>query len=87
MTGGPGRTVPGGVVQTGIEIEIQIQTLQINFQTVSNFDQIEKYFPRLRKIEINFGFEDLREVNNFLHRNISRLGMVCELEFRESSVS
>jgi hypothetical protein len=37
-----------------------------HFQTVSNFDQLEKYFLGLEKIEIKYGFEDLREMNNFL---------------------
>jgi hypothetical protein len=32
LIGRPGCTVPGGAVQTGIEIEIRIQTLQTNFK-------------------------------------------------------
>jgi hypothetical protein len=87
LTGGPERIVLGGAVQTGIEIEIRIQTLQTNFQTISNFDRLEEYFSRLRKIEIKYIFEDLREVNNFLDSNFSRFGMICELKFREASVS
>jgi hypothetical protein len=38
LTGGTRRTGPGGAFQTRIEIKIRIQTLQTNFQTVSNFD-------------------------------------------------
>jgi hypothetical protein len=77
--------VPGGAVQTGIEIKIQIQTLQRNFQTFSNFSRLEKYFTGLRKIDVKYGFVDLGEMNNFLHSNFS--GMVCELKFREASMS
>jgi hypothetical protein len=40
-----------------------------HFQIVSNFDRLEKYFPRLRKIETKYGFEDFGEMNNFLYRN------------------
>jgi hypothetical protein len=41
----------------------------------------------LEKIEIKYGVEDIGEVNNFIHRNFSRFGMVWELKFRESSMS
>jgi hypothetical protein len=36
----------------------------------------------LRKIE-KYGFEDLEEMNNFLHRNFLRFRMDLELKFRE----
>jgi hypothetical protein len=35
----------------------------------------------LRKIKIKYGFKDLEEMNNFLHRNFSRFGMDLELKF------
>jgi hypothetical protein len=40
----------------------------------------------LGKIEIKYGFEDIEEINNFLHRNFLRFGMDLELKFREFSL-
>jgi hypothetical protein len=37
------------------------------------------------KIEIKFGFEDLEEMNNFLHRNFPRFEIDFALKFREVS--
>jgi hypothetical protein len=56
-----------------------------NNQIFPNFDRSEKCLPILRKIGIKYGFEDLEEMNNFLHRNFHRCGMDLELKFREIS--
>jgi hypothetical protein len=37
------------------------------------------------KNEIKYGFENLKEMNNFLHRNFSRFVMDLELKFKEFS--
>jgi hypothetical protein len=39
----------------------------------------------LGKIEIKYSFEDLIEMNKFLHRNFFRFRMDLELKFREFS--
>jgi hypothetical protein len=48
-----------------------------------NFDRSEKYFS---KIQIKYSFEDLKEINNFLHRNFLRFRMDLELKFRKVSI-
>jgi hypothetical protein len=48
------------------------------FPCVSNFGQLEKYFPQLGKIEIKYGFEHLGGMNNFLYRNF--LIFIMDLE-------
>jgi hypothetical protein len=58
-----------------------------HFQTISKFDRLEKYFHLLRKIEIKYGFEDLKEGNNFLYRIFLRFGMYLELKFKEFCMS
>jgi hypothetical protein len=52
-------------------------------QTASNFGRLEKYF--LEKLK-KYGFEDLGEMNNFLHSNFPIFLMVCEEKFREASM-
>jgi hypothetical protein len=47
-------------------------------QIFPNFGRSEKCLPLLGKIKIKYGFEDLGEMNNFLHRNFSRCGMDLE---------
>jgi hypothetical protein len=42
---------------------------------------ISNYF----KFEVKYGFEDLGEINNFLHRIFFRFRMDLELKFREFS--
>jgi hypothetical protein len=54
-------------------------------QTIPIFGRSEKYVPLLGKIEMKYDFEDLEEINNFLHRNFSRLGMNLKLKLREFS--
>jgi hypothetical protein len=39
----------------------------------------------IKKIEIKYGFEDLKEMNNILHRYFLRFGMDLELKLRELS--
>jgi hypothetical protein len=58
-----------------------------HFQTVSNFDQLEKYFPLLRKIELKYGLQAPEEGNNFIYRNFLIFGMYLEVKFREVCMS
>jgi hypothetical protein len=77
LTGRPGHTVPGVVVQTRFEIKSKFKW----FKTFSNcfkFGSIRKYFPVIRKIELKYGFEALEEENNFLYRNFLRFRMDLE---------
>jgi hypothetical protein len=39
----------------------------------------------LKKFEIKYSFEVLKEMNNFLHINFFRFKMYLELKFREIS--
>jgi hypothetical protein len=75
--GGPGQHCVGPAVQTVFQ-QIQNSKVSNKFQTISNFGRLENYFPRLRKIEIKYGFEDLGEMNNFLYRNFLKFGMDLE---------
>jgi hypothetical protein len=45
----------------------------------------KKDLPELENFEIKYGFEDLEEMNNVLHRNFLRIVMDLELKFREVS--
>jgi hypothetical protein len=54
-------------------------------QTIPNFGRSEKYLPLLGKNKIKYDFEDLKDVNNFLHRNFFIFGMDLELKFRKLS--
>jgi hypothetical protein len=45
------------------------------FQKNSNFDQSKFDLPALQKFGIKYGFEELEEMNNFLHTIFSRFGM------------
>jgi hypothetical protein len=47
---GSGGTVPGGAVQAGFEKKSNSNGSK-HFQTVSNFGQLEKYFPLLKKLK------------------------------------
>jgi hypothetical protein len=51
----------------------------------SNFNWSKKDIPKLRKIEIKYSFENLEEMNNFLHRNFLKIRMDLELKFRKIS--
>jgi hypothetical protein len=62
---------------------IQIVQKQSN---ISKFGPIRKVLFVLGKIEIKYGFEDIEEINNFLHRNFLRFGTDLELKFREFSL-
>jgi hypothetical protein len=76
-TGGPSNIVPGQRFKWYFKQILNSNVLN-KFQIVSNFGRIEKYFPGLWKIEIKYGFEDLREVNSFLYRRFLRFGMDLE---------
>jgi hypothetical protein len=67
--------------------ETKIQTRPNWFQNPSNFDYFKQALPGLQKFEAKYGFEDLREMNNFLYSNFSRFGMEMELKFRQSCMS
>jgi hypothetical protein len=47
-------------------------------QIFPNFGPIRKVPSFAQKMEIKYGFEDISEMNNFIHRNISRFGMDLE---------
>jgi hypothetical protein len=51
----------------------------------SKFDRSKFDLPELQKFEVKYGFEDLKKVNNFLHRNFFRFGMEFKLRIREIS--
>jgi hypothetical protein len=53
--------------------------------SIFKFWPIRKVLSVFGKIEIKFGFEDLEEMNNFLHRNFPRFEMDFALKFREVS--
>jgi hypothetical protein len=78
--------VPGGAVQTRFETKSECKWFK-QFQTVSIFSRLGKYSPLLRKIQIKYGFEALKEGNNFLYRNFLRFGMDWEYKFREICMS
>jgi hypothetical protein len=48
-----------------------------------NFISFEEDLPEFEKFEVKYGFEDLEEMNNFLHRNFHSFGMDLELKVRE----
>jgi hypothetical protein len=83
---GPGNTVSGRQFKWYFE-QIPTSNVSNEFQTVSDFGRLEKYFLRLKNIEIKYGFEDLVEMNKFLARNFLRFGMNLEFKFREVSMS
>jgi hypothetical protein len=74
--------VTGGRVKRFKPFPVQNGSKQI--QIFSNFDQLEKCLSLLEKIEIKYGFEELGEMNNFLHINFSRFRIDLELKFKES---
>jgi hypothetical protein len=82
---GSGSTVPVGAGQTVFE-PFQNSLNQFK-QTLnrSNFNQSKKELPKLKKFERKYGFEDLKEVKNFLYRICLRFRMDLELKFREIS--
>jgi hypothetical protein len=44
-------------------------------QNHSNFDHLKNDLLELKKFELKYGFEDLKKVNNFLHRIFFIFGM------------
>jgi hypothetical protein len=46
-----------------------------NVQTFPNFDRSKFNLPMLQKIGIKYSFEDLEEMDNFLHRNFFKFEM------------
>jgi hypothetical protein len=74
---GPVGIVPGGAVQIGFETNSEFKCFK---QILNCFKlwSIRKVLSRSQKIEVKYGFEDLREVNNFLYRNFLRFRMDLE---------
>jgi hypothetical protein len=69
-------------VRAGVELDLKKQIsnpVKIKrfkwFQIPLNFDCFNRTFLGSKNLK-KYGFEDLGEMNNFLHRNISRFGMV-----------
>jgi hypothetical protein len=56
--------VPGSVVQTGLKSNPNPNCSK-HFQTISNFDLLEKYFRLLGKIEINMVSKLLKRGTTF----------------------
>jgi hypothetical protein len=52
----------------------------------SNFDQSKKDIPKLKKLEIKYGCDGLKERNNFLYRNFFKFEMGFALKFGEVKV-
>jgi hypothetical protein len=61
-------TVPGGTVKYGLN-------RFKNIQFFPNFDGSKFELSIFQKIIIKYGFEDVEEMNNFLHRSFFRFGM------------
>jgi hypothetical protein len=70
LTCGPHATVPSGAVQTSLN-PIQISNEFKLFQNPPKFGRSKNDLPEIKKFEIKYGFEDLKKVNNFLHRTSS----------------
>jgi hypothetical protein len=62
----------------------QIQ-LNLNFKLVQTLTDQKLDLLELLKFEINYGFEDIKMMNIFLHRNFSRFRMDFKQKFREVS--
>jgi hypothetical protein len=72
LMSGPG-TVTGGGFESKEKKSNSIQFKR--FQIASNFNHPKNALPELQKIKINYGFEALEKMNNFLHRNLFRFAM------------
>jgi hypothetical protein len=68
---GPHGTVPGGAGQTHLNPIWNLNGFKF-FQIPSKFDWSKNDLPRLKKFEIKYSFEDLKKMNNFIHRNFFR---------------
>jgi hypothetical protein len=57
------------------------------FSNCVKFGRLEKYIPRLRKIEIKYGWREFEIRNNFPSKRFLRFQMDYELKFREASMT
>jgi hypothetical protein len=57
------------------------------FSNCVKFGRLEKYIPRLRKIEIKYGWREFEIRNNFPYKRFLRFEMDYELKFREASMT
>jgi hypothetical protein len=67
------RYSPGGAFKYGLN-HFKNSNRFKNIQIFSHFDQSKFGLPGLQKFGIKYGFEDLEEMNNFLHRIFFRFG-------------
>jgi hypothetical protein len=85
-----GRRAPvhnrgGGVAAKGARPQNRAAAVKFNLksnsnrfktdQNHSNFDHLKNDLLELEKFELKYGFEDLKKVNNFLHRIFFIFGM------------
>jgi hypothetical protein len=69
LTGGAAQHSAGRQGQTTFKlISNQFKLIQ-TFQNRSNFDRSKKYLLGLKNFKIKYGFEDFKEINNFIHRS------------------
>jgi hypothetical protein len=67
-------TVPDGAIKYGLN-HFKNSNYFKNIQFFSNFNQSKFDLSELQKFGIKYCFEDLKEMNNFLHRNLFRSRM------------
>jgi hypothetical protein len=70
-------TVRGAWVKNGIK-RFKNSNYSKNVQIFSNFDRSKFDLLELQKFERKYGFEDLKMMNNFLHKNFFRFGRDLE---------
>jgi hypothetical protein len=59
-------------------VEFDLKSSSNRFKTdpnYSNFDRLKNDFPELKQFKLKYGFDDLKKMNNFLHRSFFRFGM------------
>jgi hypothetical protein len=74
LPGGAPARFRGAWVKNGIK-RFKNSNYSKNVQIFSNFDRSKFDLLELQKFERKYGFEDLKMMNNFLHKNFFRFGM------------
>jgi hypothetical protein len=70
-------------------VKFNLQSNSNRFKTYSNhsnFNCLKNVLPKLKKFETKYGFEDLKRMNNCLHRSIYWFRMDFELKIWEIKV-
>jgi hypothetical protein len=89
LTHGPRSTVRAAVeLDSKKKFQIRLKSNGSNgFKFLHTLTASNRTFLVSKFFLKKYGFEDLGEMNNFLHSNFSILGMVWEYKFREDSLS